>query len=279
MFVFAIHRLVINWRKNDLTWQCIRDDINDHMSLAIYDCMLALWPIIQDAIVGKGKPSKKSICAPFVLFFTSAFAGDFGERIRVIQQLRDVFCGTNVEVAKLLNAIIVYFKHFGAAMEKKVGDKLKKMKQKFEVFRKAGKLFEEEKMRLHFKETTKVRRDTTLQILTALKEPAMRYANRQPSPAVPVATCDIEITLFSDLSIEIDANRSDDVMFVSEKGTQLGGIKELKEKSRGLLRHMDSIFFKKTEITEELVTNLAILFLNVLDPQISDRWYKGGGSK
>jgi hypothetical protein len=243
-------RLVINWRKNDLTWQCIRDDINDHMSLAIYDCMLALWPIIQDAIVGKGKPSKKSICAPFVLFFTSAFAGDFGERIRVIQQLRDVFCGTNVQVAKLLNAIIVYFKHFGAAMEKKIGDKLKKMKQKFEVFRKAGKLFEEEKMRLHFKETTKVRRDTTLQILTALKEPAMRYANRQPSAIVPVAPSEDGITLFSDLSIE---NGSDDVMFVSEKGTQLGGIKELKEKSGGLLRHMDSIFTKKADITEELV--------------------------
>jgi len=70
-------------------------------------------------------------------------------------------------------------------MEKKIGEKLKKMKQKFEVFRKAGKLFEEEKMRLHFKETTKVRRDTTLQILTAMKEPAMRYANRQPSVATP----------------------------------------------------------------------------------------------
>ena len=71
-----------------------------------------------------------------------------------------------------------------------MAEKLKKMKQKFEVFRKAGKLFEEEKMRLHFKETTKVRRDTTLQILTALKEPAMRYANRQPSATTPGDFCD-----------------------------------------------------------------------------------------
>ncbi len=84
IFCFYLVRLDINWRKDSLTWQSIRDDIVDHLSLAIYDCALALWPVVEDAISGKsGKASKKSICAPFVLFFTSAFAGDFNERVKV----------------------------------------------------------------------------------------------------------------------------------------------------------------------------------------------------
>ena len=138
-------------------------------------------------------------------------------------------------------------------MDKKIGDKLKKMKQKFEVFRKAGKLFEEEKMRLHFKETTKVRRDTTLQILTALKEPAMRYASRQPSSNVlGFDTVASKTSLFEMADVTID-DTTKSVVFVSEKGTELGGVKELSEKSRGLLKNMDSIFKGKKNLAEDLV--------------------------
>ena len=136
-------------------------------------------------------------------------------------------------------------------MEKKIADKLKKTKQKFEVFRKAGKLFEEEKMRLHFKDTTKVRRDTTFQILTILKEPAMKLANRL-QPQNEVTECvDPLPSLFDAINAEVEVSKS--VVFVSDKGTELGGVKELGEKSRGLLKNMDSVFKKKAAITEELV--------------------------
>jgi hypothetical protein len=256
-------RLVINWRKDGLTWQGIRSEIDDHMTLAIHDCALALWPIIEDAIAGKNKSTRKSICAPFVLFFTSAFAGDFAERIKVIQHLAEVFANVNAEAARLLNAVIFYFKHFGSVMDKKIGDKLKKMKQKFEVFRKAGKLFEEEKMRLHFKETTKVRRDTTLQILTALKEPAMRYASRQPSTNVlSFDNVAKKTSLFDTTDIQVDETKS--VVFISEKGTQLGGVKELSEKSRGLLRNMDSVFREKNALADDLVNWKSFFQLKVL---------------
>ena len=71
---------MINWRKDHLTWPSIRQDIDEHMLLAIHDCALALWPVIEDALVGgKSGCSKKSIIAPFVLFFTAAFVGDFVE--------------------------------------------------------------------------------------------------------------------------------------------------------------------------------------------------------
>ena len=52
---------------------------------------------------------------------------------------------------------------------------------------------------------------------------------------------------------EVDVDETHDVIFVSEKGTQLGGIKELGEKSRGLLRNMDSVFRAKSSVTVELV--------------------------
>ena len=52
---------------------------------------------------------------------------------------------------------------------------------------------------------------------------------------------------------EVDVDETHDVIFVSEKGTQLGGIKELGEKSRGLLRNMDSVFRAKSSVTDELV--------------------------
>jgi hypothetical protein len=82
----------------------------------------------------------------------------------VVRRLAALLAHVSPEAVRLLNCVSDYFAHFAAGMDKKVGDRLKKTKQKFEVFRKAGKLFEEEKMRLHFKETTKVRRDTTLQV-------------------------------------------------------------------------------------------------------------------
>ena len=250
-------RLVINWRKDILTWQSIRDDIDDHMVLAVYDCTLALWPVIEDAVhAAQSRCSKKSVIAPFVLFFTAAFAGDFAERIRVVERLAKVVAKVNAEAARVLNAVIVYFRHFSPVLDKKIADKLKKVKQKFEVFRKAGKLFEEEKMRLHFKEATKVRRDTTLQILTFLKEPAMKSASRQ-QPLHDVITEPVA-SLFD----AVDANEADashGVVFVGEKGTELGGVKELGEKSRGLLRSMDAVFTKKSESLEDMVI-LPILF-------------------
>ncbi len=243
---------MINWRKDSLTWQNIRSDIDDHMLLAIYDCVLALWPVIEDSIVGgKSGCSRKSILAPFVLFFTAAFAGDFGERLRLVERLARVFVQVNPEAARVLNTVIVYFRHFVPGMEKKIADKLKKTKQKFEVFRKAGKLFEEEKMRFHFKDTTKVRRDTTLQILTILKEPAMKSATRQALQNVVSESDAKTAPLFDAVDVEVDPCKN--VVFMSEKGTDLGGVKELGEKSRGLLRNMDDIFRRKSPIIEDMV--------------------------
>ena len=243
---------MINWRKDHLTWPSIRQDIDEHMLLAIHDCALALWPVIEDALVGgKSGCSKKSIIAPFVLFFTAAFVGDFVERLTLVERHAQIFVEINPEAARVLNTVIVYFRHFAPAMEKKIADKLKKTKQKFEVFRKAGKLFEEEKMRLHFKDTTKVRRDTMFQILTILKEPAMKLANRL-QPQNEVTECvDPLPSLFDAINAEVEVSKS--VVFVSDKGTELGGVKELGEKSRGLLKNMDSVFKKKAAITEELV--------------------------
>ena len=106
-------------------------------------------------------------------------------------------------------------------------------------------------MRLHFKDTTKVRRDTTFQILTILKEPAMKLANRL-QPQNEVTECvDPLPSLFDAINAEVEVSKS--VVFVSDKGTELGGVKELGEKSRGLLKNMDSVFKKKAAITEELV--------------------------
>ena len=251
---------MINWRKDILTWQSIRDDIDDHMVLAVYDCTLVLWPVIEDAVhAAQSRCSKKSVIAPFVLFFTAAFAGDFAERIRVVERLAKVVAQISPDAARVLNAVIVYFRHFSPVLDKKIADKLKKVKQKFEVFRKAGKLFEEEKMRLHFKEATKVRRDTTLQILTILKEPAMRSANRQPPlHDVTLANSEAVTSLFDAVdTTEVDATQG--VVFVGEKGTELGGVKDLGEKSRGLLRTMDSVFKKKFLSLEDLVIFIFLL--------------------
>ena len=60
---------------------------------------------------------------------------------------------------------------------------------------------------------------------------------------------------------EVDVDLTHDVIFVSEKGTQLGGIKELGEKSRGLLRNMDSVFKAKSSVTDELVRKAFILLV------------------
>jgi hypothetical protein len=89
--------------------------------------------------------------------------------------------------------------------------------------------------------------------LTALKEPAMRYASRQPSTNVLSFDNVAKKTslLFDTTDIQVDETKS--VVFISEKGTQLGGVKELSEKSRGLLRNMDSLFREKNALADDLV--------------------------
>jgi hypothetical protein len=77
----------------------------------------------------------------------------------------------------------------------------------------------------------------------------MKYASRQP-PSCSVSCEDVTASLFD---VSNASAASADVVFVSERGVALGGVKELSDKSRSLLRSMQSVFTKKFELTEELV--------------------------
>lgn len=163
----------------------------------------------------------------------------------------DIVRSVNPEVGRLIHAVTVYFRAFSSGIESRQKDKLKKVKQKFEVAVKAGKLFEEEKLRHHYKDTTKVRRDTSLQILKILKEPAMKYSFDRKAPDEGTQSDLVTQPLFhfSESGSELPAST---FVFTSESGKPLGGIADLSVKSKTLIQKMNAIFMEKTSVNDEL---------------------------
>lgn len=182
------------------------------------------------------------------MFFTSAFTGDFAQRLDIIDQICDIVKSISPDVAKLIRAVSIYFQPFVSGMASRQKEKLKKVKQKFEVAVKAGKLFEEEKLRQHYKETTKVRRDTSLQILKILKEPAMKYSFDRKG---------LDEKSDSEFAIQTLFNFGTDLptstfIFSSDCGKPIGGISDLSTKAKKLLQKMVENFEEKALINEEL---------------------------
>ncbi len=191
------------------------------------------------------------MCAPIVLFFTSAFTGDFADRLVIIDQIADIVSSVNPEVGRLIYAVSIYFRAFSPGIETRQKDKLKKVKQKFEVTVKAGKLFEEEKLRHHYKDTTKVRRDTSLQILKILKEPAMKYTFDRKAPE-DKSESDLIIQPLFNFSKGTSALLTSPFVFTTVSGKPLGSIDDLSVKSKNLVQKMNDIIKEKASINEEL---------------------------
>ena len=131
------------------------------------------------------KEKRNSLSAPFILFFTSAFLGDFTVRLQIVRQLAKIYSQINEYTAALIYTVYRYFAVYEPNIQNALFAEKKALKQKFEVVFKTGKLFiGDDKFNNHFKEATKFKRSSTVDYLKLLKQPAMRFC-QQPKLAAP----------------------------------------------------------------------------------------------
>ena len=80
----AARNLVVSWRKASCEWTTIESDAADHFEQEVHDCALSLVRVLRQRSPSR---SSKSLCAPFMLYFTSAFVGDFQLRLSLLDEI------------------------------------------------------------------------------------------------------------------------------------------------------------------------------------------------
>ena len=195
--------IVMSIRKDLCCWTTLVKECDTFLFNETHEVVLsALLPCLEMCISGfteknrhneqakSNQEKRKALCAPFILFFTSSFLGDFVLRLKLVEQLAMIFSTKDPISGGLINAIQSYFAVYQSNIEKVLVERKRNIKTKFEVMFRTSKLFiGEDKFTNHFKEATKFKRAQTIEYLKLLKEPALRYCNRvNPSETAIDAT-------------------------------------------------------------------------------------------
>ena len=153
------------------------------------------------------KEKRNSLCAPFILFFTSAFLGDFLARLCIVKQLANIYSKKDECTAAKIYGIYRYFAVYESNIKNTLLAKKKDLRQKFEVVFRTGKLFEgDDKFTNHFKEANKFKRNYTVDYLKILKQPAMHFCQTTNNDGDTVKEVP-KISISRDLSTELLSNQ------------------------------------------------------------------------
>ena len=150
----ALRSTIVCWRKQACEWSAIASEAVEHFQQDVHDCALSLVQVLLgrgNKAEASGLVNKKSLAAPFMLYFTSAFVGDFDLRLALLDRMIEVFESLDKHSVEQLRVVKRYFEPFSSEIKSALDKQSKTIRREYEVSFKTGRLFAEDKLKSHYK--------------------------------------------------------------------------------------------------------------------------------